>query len=114
MLFRSTGVRDYIHVCDLADGHLAAIDYADHHTGCEIFNLGTGVGYSVLDMVKTFSEVNGVPVPYVIGPRRAGDLATVYADPAKAKNVLGWQARHTLADMCRDSWRWQSGNPSGY
>jgi len=65
-------------------------------------------------MVKTFSEVNGVPVPYVIGPRRAGDLATVYADPAKAKNVLGWQARHTLADMCRDSWRWQSGNPSGY
>ena len=109
-----TGVRDYIHVCDLADGHLAAIDYADHHTGCEIFNLGTGVGYSVLDMVKTFSEVNGVPVPYVIGPRRAGDLATVYADPAKAKNVLGWQARHTLADMCRDSWRWQSGNPSGY
>jgi UDP-glucose 4-epimerase len=109
-----TGVRDYIHVCDLADGHLAAIDYADRHTGCEIFNLGTGVGYSVLDMVKTFSEVNGVPVPYVIGPRRAGDLATVYADPAKAKNVLGWQARHTLADMCRDSWRWQSGNPSGY
>ena len=109
-----TGVRDYIHVCDLADGHLAAIDYADHHTGCEIFNLGTGVGYSVLDMVKTFSKVNGVPVPYVIGPRRAGDLATVYADPAKAKNVLGWQARHTLADMCRDSWRWQSGNPSGY
>jgi UDP-glucose 4-epimerase len=109
-----TGVRDYIHVCDLADGHLAAIDYADRHKGCEIFNLGTGVGYSVLDMVKTFSEVNGVPVPYVIGPRRAGDLATVYADPAKAKNVLGWQARHTLADMCRDSWRWQSGNPSGY
>ena len=109
-----TGVRDYIHVCDLADGHLAAIVYADRHKGCEIFNLGTGVGYSVLDMVKTFSEVNGVPVPYVIGPRRAGDLATVYADPAKAKNVLGWQARHTLADMCRDSWRWQSGNPSGY
>jgi UDP-glucose 4-epimerase len=109
-----TGVRDYIHVMDLAEGHVAAIDYADRHKGCEIFNLGTGVGYSVLDMVKTFSEVNGVPVPYVIGPRRAGDLATVYADPAKAKNVLGWQARHTLADMCRDSWRWQSGNPSGY
>jgi len=109
-----TGVRDYIHVCDLAEGHLAAIDYAEHHTGCEVFNLGTGVGYSVLDMVRTFSEVNGVPVPYAIGPRRAGDLAAVYADPSKAKNVLGWQARHTLADMCRDSWRWQSKNPSGY
>ena len=109
-----TGVRDYIHVCDLAEGHLAAIDYAEHHTGCEVFNLGTGVGYSVLDMVRTFSEVNGVPVPYAIGPRRSGDLAAVYADPSKAKNVLGWQARHTLADMCRDSWRWQSKNPSGY
>ena len=109
-----TGVRDYIHVVDLAEGHLCAIQYAEQHTGCEIFNLGTGRGVSVLEMVNTFSEVNHVPVPYVIGPRRAGDLATVYADPAKAKNVLGWEAKKTVADMCRDSWNWQSKNPNGY
>ena len=109
-----TGVRDYIHVVDLAEGHLCAIQYAERHTGCEIFNLGTGRGVSVLEMVNTFSEVNHVPVPYVIGPRRAGDLATVYADPAKAKNVLGWEAKKTVADMCRDSWNWQSKNPNGY
>ncbi len=109
-----TGVRDYIHVVDLAEGHLCAIRYAQAHTGCEVFNLGTGRGVSVLEMVHTFSEVNNVPVPYVIGPRRAGDLATVYADPAKAKQVLGWEAKKTLADMCRDSWRWQTRNPSGY
>ena len=109
-----TGVRDYIHVVDLAEGHLCAIQYAKQHTGCEIFNLGTGRGVSVLEMVNTFSEVNHVPVPYVIGPRRAGDLATVYADPAKAKTVLGWEAKKTVADMCRDSWNWQSKNPNGY
>ena len=109
-----TGVRDYIHVVDLAEGHLCAIRYAQAHTGCEVFNLGTGRGVSVLEMVHTFSEVNNVPVPYVIGPRRAGDLATVYADPAKAKQILGWEAKKTLADMCRDSWRWQTRNPSGY
>ena len=109
-----TGVRDYIHVVDLAEGHLCAIQYAEQHTGCEIFNLGTGRGVSVLEMVNTFSEVNHVPVPYVIGPRRAGDLATVYADPAKAKTVLGWEAKKTVADMCRDSWNWQSKNPNGY
>ena len=109
-----TGVRDYIHVVDLAEGHLCALRYAQAHTGCEIFNLGTGRGVSVLEMVNTFSEVNHVPVPYVIGPRRAGDLATVYADPAKAKNVLGWEAKKTVADMCRDSWNWQSKNPNGY
>lgn len=109
-----TGVRDYIHVVDLAEGHLCAIRYAQAHTGCEVFNLGTGRGVSVLEMVHTFSEVNNVPVPYVIGPRRAGDLATVYADPTKAKQVLGWEAKKTLADMCRDSWRWQTRNPSGY
>ena len=102
-----TGVRDYIHVVDLAEGHLCAIQYAQAHTGCEIFNLGTGRGVSVLEMVHTFSEVNHVPVPYVIGPRRAGDLATVYADPAKAKQILGWEAKKSLADMCRDSWNWQ-------
>ena len=109
-----TGVRDYIHVVDLAEGHLCAIQYAETHTGCEIFNLGTGHGVSVLEMVHTFSAVNSVPVPYVIGPRRAGDLATVYADPSKAKQVLGWEAKKTLADMCRDSWNWQSKNPTGY
>lgn len=109
-----TGVRDYIHVVDLAEGHLCAIRYAQAHTGCEVFNLGTGRGVSVLEMVHTFSEVNNVSVPYVIGPRRAGDLATVYADPAKAKQILGWEAKKTLADMCRDSWRWQTRNPSGY
>ena len=109
-----TGVRDYIHVMDLAEGHLAALQYAEAHAGCEIFNLGTGKGVSVLDMVKTFSSVNGVDVPYIIGSRRAGDLATVYADPAKAQRVLGWHAKRDLADMCRDSWNWQKNNPNGY
>ena len=109
-----TGVRDYIHVVDLAEGHLCALRYAQAHTGCEIFNLGTGHGVSVLELVNTFSSVNHIPVPYEIGPRRAGDLATVYADVAKAKKVLGWEAKKTLADMCRDSWNWQTKNPSGY
>lgn len=109
-----TGVRDYIHVVDLAEGHLCALRYAQSHTGCEIFNLGTGHGVSVLELVNTFSSVNHVPVPYEIGPRRAGDLATVYADVTKAKTVLGWEAKKTLADMCRDSWNWQTKNPSGY
>ncbi len=109
-----TGVRDYIHVVDLAKGHVKACDYAAKNTGCEIINLGTGVGYSVLDIVKAFSKVNEIDVPYVIGPRRPGDIDECYADPAKAKNLLGWQAEKTLEDMCRDSWRWQSGNPNGY
>lgn len=109
-----TGVRDYIHVVDLAEGHLCALRYAQSHTGCEIFNLGTGHGVSVLELVNTFSSVNHVPVPYEIGPRRPGDLATVYADVTKAKTVLGWEAKKTLADMCRDSWNWQTKNPSGY
>ena len=102
-----TGVRDYIHVVDLAKGHVKAIDYADAHKGTEIFNLGTGVGYSVLDIVKTFSKVNNVEIPYQIKPRRAGDIAECYADPTKAKEVLGWTAEKTLEDMCRDSWNWQ-------
>ena len=109
-----TGVRDYIHVVDLSRGHVAAVNYAMAHSGCEVFNLGTGVGYSVLDMVHTFREVNGVDVPYRIVDRRPGDLAVCYADPAKSAEILGWQAEHTLADMCRDSWRWQSANPKGY
>ncbi len=109
-----TGVRDYIHVVDLARGHLDALRYAEKHTGCEVFNLGTGNGYSVLDMVKTFASVNEVDVPYVIADRRPGDLATVYANPDKAKEVLGWKAEKDLTDMCRDSWNWQKNNPNGY
>ena len=109
-----TGVRDYIHVVDLAKGHVAAVKYAAEHRGCEVFNLGTGCGYSVLDMVKTFQRVNDVPVPYAIAPRRPGDIATCYADPAKSREVLGWQAEKGLEDMCRDSWNWQKNNPSGY
>ena len=109
-----TGVRDYIHVVDLARGHVAAVEYVCKNTGCDVFNLGTGTGYSVLDIVHTFQEVNRVPVPYVITDRRPGDLATCYADPTKSKNQLGWQAQYGLADMCRDAWRWQSQNPQGY
>ena len=109
-----TGVRDYIHVVDLARGHVAAMKYVAAHKGCEVFNLGTGTGYSVLDMVNAFQEVNNVPVPYKIVDRRPGDLATCYADPAKSAEVLGWKAERNLQDMCRDSWRWQSQNPKGF
>ena len=109
-----TGVRDYIHVVDLAKGHVAAVKYAAENSGCEVFNLGTGCGYSVLDMVKSFEKVNGVAVPYVIADRRPGDIATCYADPAKSREVLGWQAQKNLEDMCRDSWNWQKNNPNGY
>ncbi|HPF88150.1 MAG TPA: UDP-glucose 4-epimerase GalE [Candidatus Limiplasma sp.] len=109
-----TGVRDYIHVVDLAKGHLVACDYLRDHPGCEIFNLGTGIGYSVLDLVKAFERVTGIHIPYEITSRRPGDLATVYSNPAKAKQVLGWTAEKSLDDMCLDSWRWQSQNPKGY
>lgn len=109
-----TGVRDYIHVVDLAKGHVAAVRYVAENKGCEVFNLGTGVGYSVLDMVNTFQKVNGIPVPYEIVARRPGDIATCYADPAKSAEVLGWKAERTLVDMCRDSWNWQRKNPKGY
>ena len=109
-----TGVRDYIHVVDLAKGHVAAIKYLLANTGEGVFNLGTGHGYSVLDMVKAFEEANGVSVPYEIAPRRPGDLATCYADPAKSREVLGWEAQFDQKDMCRDSWNWQSKNPNGY
>ena len=109
-----TGVRDYIHVVDLARGHVAAVKYVLANPGCEVFNLGTGTGYSVLDMVHAFIEVNRVPVPYEIAPRRPGDLAVCYADPAKSAEVLGWKAERDLRDMCRDSWNWQSKNPMGY
>ncbi len=109
-----TGVRDYIHVVDLAKGHVAAVAYVTAHQGCEVFNLGTGTGYSVLDMVKAFEKANGVAVPYQIVGRRPGDLATCYADPGKSARVLGWRAEKSLEDMCRDSWNWQSKNPMGY
>ena len=109
-----TGVRDYIHVVDLSKGHVAAVKYADAHKGCEVFNLGTGTGYSVLDMVNTFQSVNNVPVPHKIVERRPGDIATCYADPAKSRELLGWTAEKDLSDMCRDSWNWQSNNPMGY
>ena len=109
-----TCVRDYIHVMDLAKGHVAAVKFATENKGTEVFNLGTGIGYSVMDTVNTFMEVNHVNVPYQIVGRRAGDIATCYADPAKSKEVLGWTAQETLADMCRDSWNWQQKNPEGY
>jgi len=109
-----TGVRDYIHVVDLAKAHLKAVDYAIAHTGQEAINIGTGNGVSVLDLVQTFQEASGVEVAYEIGPRRPGDIATCYANADKAKTLLGWQAEKTLLDMCKDSWRWQSQNPDGY
>ena len=109
-----TGVRDYIHVVDLARGHVAAVNYVTANKGCEVFNLGTGTGYSVLDMVKAFRTVNNVELPYQIVERRPGDIATCYADPAKSAQMLGWKATHSLEDMCRDSWNWQSKNPMGF
>ena len=109
-----TGVRDYIHVVDLARGHVAAINYMQQHKGESVFNLGTGNGYSVLDMVHAFEKVTGKKVPYRIAPRRPGDLATVYASPDKSAEELGWKAEFDLEDMCRDTWAWQSKNPMGY
>lgn len=109
-----TGVRDYIHVVDLALGHLAAIEHLRDHAECLTVNLGTGCGYSVLEMVQAFSQASGRPVPYQIGPRRAGDIAACYADPTLAKNLLGWQATRGIEAMCADAWRWQDGNPNGF
>ena len=109
-----TGVRDYIHVVDMARGHAAAIEYMQRHRGESVFNLGTGMGYSVLDMVKAFERVTGKKIPYEIVPRRPGDLATVYSSPDKSAEELGWKAQYDLDDMCRDAWAWQSKNPMGY
>lgn len=109
-----TGVRDYLHVVDLAKGHVAAIRYLSSHAGVSVFNLGTGRGTSVLEMVHAFERASGVSVPYRIAPRRAGDLAALYADPAKSEKELQWRAERTIDDMCRDSWNWQSHNPNGY
>lgn len=110
-----SGVRDYIHVVDLAIGHVRAIEKLAKMTGgVEAINLGTGTGYSVLDMVKAFETANGVKIPYVIKPRRPGDIATCYADPSLAAKELGWKAERDLVKMCEDSWRWQKNNPNGY
>ncbi len=109
-----TGVRDYIHVVDLAIGHVKAVDWAINNLGCEAFNLGTGNGISVLQLRDAFVKVTGVDVPYVIDPRRPGDPDEVYANAEKAKNILGWTAKYGVDEMCEDTWRWQSGNPKGY
>lgn len=109
-----TGVRDYIHVVDLAVGHVKALDKLMKDQEVHIYNLGTGHGYSVLDMIKAFSKACGKEIPYVIKPRRPGDIATCYADPALAKAELGWEAERGLEEMCEDGWRWQSNNPNGY
>jgi len=109
-----TGVRDYIHVVDLAKGHLKAIEYMNGHSGYNVFNLGTGNGYSVLDIVKAFEKVSGKEIPYKIVSRRPGDVAKCYADPTLAKNELKWEAEYTLDDMCQDAYRWQTQNPNGY
>jgi UDP-glucose 4-epimerase len=109
-----TGVRDYIHVVDLAQGHLKALEAIQHKVGAHVWNLGTGQGYSVLDMIRSFEGVIGLPLPYRVAPRRAGDVAVCYADPSKAAQDLGWQAQLGLDDMLRDAWRWQQKNPNGF
>lgn len=109
-----TGVRDYIHVVDLARGHLAALDYLGQHPGAHIWNLGTGQGYSVLEMIRAFETASGQTVPYRIAARRPGDVAACWADPGKARRELGWQAQRGLTQMMEDTWRWQSANPAGY
>ncbi len=109
-----TGVRDYIHVVDLAEGHLRALEALQSRTGAHVWNLGTGQGYSVLEMVSAFEAASGKPVPYRVAQRRPGDIATCYADPTKAERELGWKARRGLDEMMRDAWRWQSMNPDGY
>ena len=106
--------RDYIHVMDLADGHVKAVEYAAQHKGVEVFNLGTGTPYSVLEIVHAFEEATGVKIKYEFGARRAGDLPEFWANADKAATVLGWKAERDLTAMCRDTWRWQSGNPEGY
>ena len=109
-----TGIRDYIHVVDLAKGHIKALDKLSTNCGLVTYNLGTGNGYSVLDMVKAFSKASGQEIPYKIVDRRPGDVAMCYADPTKANNELGWKAEFGIDRMCEDSWRWQSNNPNGY
>lgn len=109
-----TGVRDYIHVCDLAAAHVAALQAVERKRGLAVYNIGTGHGYSVLEVVNAFKRVNGVDIPYVILPRRAGDIATCYCNPEKAERELGWKAQFGIDEMCRDAWNWQKSNPDGY
>ena len=109
-----TGVRDYIHVVDLAKGHVKAVKKLEDNSGLSIYNLGTGKGYSVLDIVKNFEAATGIKIPYSIKPRRAGDVATCYSDATKAKKELGWEAEYDIKDMCADSWNFQQKNPNGY
>lgn len=109
-----TGVRDYIHVVDLAKGHVASVKKLVENPGVKVYNLGTGNGYSVLEVVNNFIEASGVDIPYVIAPRRAGDIATCYADASLAKEELGWEAQYGIKEMCADSWNWQKNNPEGY
>lgn len=109
-----TGVRDYIHVMDLALGHVQAIRCFDQSPACRTYNLGTGQGYSVLDLVEAFGQATGIKIPYTIGPRRPGDVAEIYADPSKAAEELGFKAQYSLEDMCASAWRWQRDNPQGY
>ena len=109
-----TGVRDYIHVVDLALGHVKALNKVLGQNGCNVYNLGTGVGYSVLDVVKAFEKASGVEIKYQIVERRPGDIATCYSDPSKAYAELGWKAERGIEKMCEDSWRWQKNNPQGY
>ncbi len=109
-----TGIRDYIHVVDLAVGHVKAIEGMERLDGVNVFNLGTGIGYSVLDIIKAFDKACGKELPYVIDPRRPGDIASCYSDPSKAEKLLGWRAERGIEEMCRDAWNWQSKNPDGY
>lgn len=109
-----TGVRDYIHVVDLARGHIQAVNKILKSTGIEAYNLGTGIGYSVFQLVDAFEKASGRKIPYVIAPRRAGDVAELYSNPEKAKTRLGWEAELGITEMCKDTWRWQSNNPNGY
>ena len=109
-----TGVRDYIHVVDLADGHVKAIKKIEENPGLKIYNLGTGKGYSVLDVINNVSKAVGKEIPYVIAPRRAGDIAECYSDATLAKEELGWEAKNGIKEMCEDSWNWQKKNPNGY
>ena len=109
-----TGVRDYIHVVDLAKGHVCALSAIEKKCGLAVYNLGTGQGYSVLDLVHAFEKATGVKVPYVIKPRRSGDVAECWSDPSKAARELGWKAQYGIEDMCEDAWRWQKNNPNGY
>lgn len=109
-----TGERDYLHICDLAEGHLSALRYCREHEGAEVFNLGRGESVTVLELIRAWNRANDMDIPYVLGPRREGDVAVTYANADKAKKMLHWEARRSVEDMCRDAWNWQKQNPDGY